>query len=71
MVPTSKSCSDSRRIIFETARTCTSAEALQQDALVMATLTEPDTQLIPSWLVVEIEVLKEDQVMGLFPPVRT
>jgi hypothetical protein len=37
----------------------------------MATLTEPDTQLIPSWLVVEIEVLKEDQVMGLFPPVRT
>ena len=32
---------------------------------------EPDKELTPSWLVVEIEVLEEDQVRGLFPPVRT
>ena len=32
---------------------------------------EPDKELTPSWLVVEIEVLEEDQVRGLFPLVRT
>lgn len=75
LVPTSNSCSDSRMINFAAARTCISADAWQWDALVMATVTvllpnkDPDTELIPSWLVVEMEVLEEDQVRGLSPPV--
>ena len=75
LVPTSNSCSDSRMINFAAARTCISADALQWDALVMATVTvllpnkDPDTELIPSWLVVEMEVLEEDQVRWLSPPV--
>ena len=39
--------------------------------MVLLTKKEPDTELIPSWLVVEMEVLEEDQLRGLFPPFKT